>query len=183
VEIDCFRKSEFDRDCLGFPTLAHESRQIISKEPPMKTILAALVAFAFLIGGAYAQRPSADASTAATMKSDAKRNTELERHIKDLHAKLKITPAEESQWVSVAQTMRDNANDLDKAIEKRQAIVSNGTAIDDLNAYGEIVQAHADAIKKLSAVFASLYASMSDDQKKVADEVFAQRAGKKIAMK
>ena len=41
----------------------------------------------------------------------------------------------------------------------------------------------ADAIKKLSTAFASLYASMPDDQKKVADEVFAQRAGKKIAMK
>jgi hypothetical protein len=47
-----------------------------------------------------------------------------------------------------------------------------------LNAYGDIVQAHADAIKKLSAVFAPLYASMSDDQKMVADDVFAQRTHK-----
>src|ERR1019366_417018 len=155
----------------------------------MKTIVAVL-ASTFLITGAYAQSParstgappSPDASTSA-MKSDAKRDMGVEKHIKDLHAKLKITPAEESQWVAVAQTMRDNANELDKAIDKREANVNNATAIDDLNAFGEIVQTHADDIKKLSTAFSPLYASMSDDQKKVADEEFSGRAheGKKVS--
>ena len=100
-----------------------------------------------------------------------------------MHAKLKITPAEESQWAAVVQTMHDNANEVDKAIDKRKAIASNATAIDDLNAYGEIAQAHADGVKKLSAAFSPLYASMSDDQKQVADEVFAHRPheGKKVS--
>jgi protein CpxP len=77
--------------------------------------------------------------------------------------------------------MRDNAKDLDAAIDKREANIGAATAIDDLNAYADIAQAHADAVKKLSAAFSPLYAAMSDDQKKVADEVFAQRAhdGKK----
>jgi periplasmic protein CpxP/Spy len=157
----------------------------------MKTIVAVLFASMFIIGGADAQSPaqsagappSRDASTPAMMKADAKRNMEVERHIKDLHAKLKITPAEESQWVAVAQTMRDSANELDKAIDKREASVNNATAIDDLNVYGEIVQAHADAVKRLSTAFSPLYASMSDDQKKVADEEFSARAheGKKVS--
>jgi len=156
----------------------------------MKTIVAVL-ASTFLITGAYAQSParsagappSPDASTTAMMKSDAKRDTKVETHIKDLHAKLKITPAEESQWAAVVQTMRDNANELDKAIDKRKAIVNNATAIDDLNAYGDIAQAHADGVKKLSTAFSPLYASMSDDQKKVADELFGHRMheGKKIS--
>jgi hypothetical protein len=156
----------------------------------MKTIVAVL-ASTFLITGAYAQSParsagappSSDASTTAMMKSDAKRDVEVDKHIKDLHAKLKITPAEESQWAAVAQTMRDNVNELDKAIAKREAIVNNATAIDDLNAYGDIAQAHADGVKKLSTAFSPLYASMSDDQKQVADEVFGHRAhkGKKIS--
>jgi predicted component of type VI protein secretion system len=155
----------------------------------MKTIVAVL-ASTFLITGAYAQSParstgappSPDASTSA-MKSDAKRDMGVEKHIKDLHAKLKITPAEESQWTSVAQTMRDNAKELDKAIDKREAIVNNATAIDDLNAYGDIAQAHADGVKKLSTAFSPLYASMSDDQKKAADELFGHRMheGKKIS--
>jgi protein CpxP len=156
----------------------------------MKTIVAVL-ASTFLITGAYAQSParsagappSPDASTTAMMKSDAKRDMEVEKHIKDLHAKLKITPAEESQWAAVVQTMHDNVNQLDKVIDKREAIANNATAIDDLNAYGDIAQAHADGVKKLSTAFSPLYASMSDDQKKVADEVFGHRAheGKKVS--
>lgn len=149
----------------------------------MKTIVAVL-ASTFLISGAYAQSParsaaappSPDASTPAMMKGDAKRDMEVERHIKDLRAKLKITPAEESQWTTVVQTMHDNANELDKAIDKRKAIANNATAIDDLNAYGDIAQAHADGVKKLSTAFSPLYASMSDDQKQVADDLFAHRA-------
>jgi periplasmic protein CpxP/Spy len=156
----------------------------------MKTIVAVL-ASTFLITCAYAQSParpagapsSPDASTSAMMKSDAKRDMEVEKHIKDLHAKLKITPAEESQWTSVAQTMRDNAKEVDNAINKREAIVNSATAVEDLNAYGDIAQAHADGVKKLSTAFSPLYASMSDDQKQVADEVFGHRTheGKKIS--
>jgi len=148
----------------------------------MKTLVAVL-ASTFLVSGAYADMaapsaaapPSADASTPAMVKADTPRNTELEKHVQDLHAKLKITSAEESQWADVVRTMRDNALELDKAIDKRKAIVSSGTAIDDLNAYGDIAQVHADNVKKLSAAFSPLYASMPDAQKKVADAVFAQR--------
>ena len=97
----------------------------------MKTILAVLIASLFLIGGASAQPPAA--SSTATMRSaDAKHGVEIDKHIKDLHAKLKITPAEESRWATVAQTMRENANELDQAIEKRESNAYNATAIDDL---------------------------------------------------
>ncbi len=148
----------------------------------MKTIIAAVIASTFLIGAAYAQSPAAS-SVAMARSADAKHSTEIEKHIKDLHARLKITPAEESQWDVVAQQMRENATKLDSAIEKRASIANNATAIDDLNAYGGIVQAHADAIKKMSEAFSSLYSSMPDEQKKLADSVFAQRAheGKKVA--
>lgn len=146
----------------------------------MKTIATALFASAFLVGGAYAQSPASYAGTAPSsdgsthaMKSDSQRNMDVEKHIRDLHAKLNITAAEETQWVAVATTMRDNADQLDNAIDRRDE--ANITAVDDLKAYGDVVQAHADGVKKLAAVFSSLYASMSDDQKKVADEVFAQR--------
>ncbi len=45
-------------------------------------------------------------------------------------------------------------------------------AVDNLKSYGEISEAHADSIKKLIPVFADLYASMSDAQKKEADALF-----------
>jgi protein CpxP len=149
----------------------------------MKTITAALTS-AFLVAGAHAQTPSSftamtpssDASTAAMTKSDAKRDMAVESHIKNMHAQLQITPAEETQWAAVAQTMRDSAIETDQAIDKREALVSSGSAVDNLNAYGNIAQAHADGVKKLAAAFAPLYASMSDDQKKAADALFAHRA-------
>jgi protein CpxP len=174
---------------LSLSTHCTISRQsTISKDNPMNKIIAGLVASAFLIGGAYAQTPVPPAgaprapgdSTPAAGKSEAQRNTDVEKHIVDLHAKLKITSAEEAKWDDVAKAMRENANEIEQAIDKREA---HGTAIDDLNAYGEVVQAHADGIKKLAKVFAPLYTSMSDDQKKVADEVFVHHAhdGKKVA--
>jgi protein CpxP len=139
-------------------------------------IISAVLASAFLISGAYAQSPAPPASSHhAMMKTDAQRSMDAETHIKAMHAKLKITPAEEAQWAKVAQTMRDNASELEKAIDKRQAMVGSATALDNLNAYGDIAQAHVDGVKKLAAAFSPLYSSMPDDQKKLADDVFAQR--------
>ena len=153
----------------------------------MKTTITTLLASAFIMTGAYAQPPSQSMDSAPQhgnsasppMNSDAERGMRLDKHIAELHAQLKITAAEEVQWKAVAQTMRDNANSMDIAMDKREGAV--GSAIDDLNAYGEVVQSHADGIKKLSAVFSALYDSMSADQKKTADDVFAQRShdGKK----
>jgi len=130
----------------------------------MKTIASAvLMTFAF--GAALAQTPdaSADAQSAVT------------KHINALNSSLKITAAEEPQWSAVAATMRANASDLDGAIAKRTANADNATAIDDLNSYADIAQAHADGIKKLATAFSALYAAMPDDQKKVADQVFSHR--------
>jgi len=165
-----------------------KSKAINRKEYVMKTMVSLLAASTLLFGGAYALAAtpsSVNESSVAMAKSESNRSMDVEKHIKDLHAKLKITPAEQSQWDAVAQAMRDNAAALDGAISKRDGIAEHGTAMDDLKAYGDIVQVHADSIKKLSAVFASLYDAMPAEQKKVADEVFAQRPheGKKMALK
>jgi protein CpxP len=156
----------------------------------MKAIVA-LLASTFVIGGAIAQTPdpsassgaSADASSSAMANSDAKRDGAVEKHITELHASLRITKAEESQWNEVAETMRENVKNLDRAIDKRDANVASATAIDDLNSYADIAQAHANGVKKLANAFSGLYAVMSDDQKKEADEVFSHRGhdGRKIA--
>ena len=46
-------------------------------------------------------------------------------------------------------------------------------AVDDLRSYEQLTEAQVDGIKKLLPAFETLYASMSDDQKKNADIVFA----------
>jgi protein CpxP len=155
----------------------------------MKLIIAVLVS-TFAFGSAIAQSPEtsatprANATPAAMMKADVKHEDAVERRITDLHSKLKITPAEESQWKEVAETMRENAKDMDKAIDKRSASLATATAVDDLNSYAEIAQAHANGVKKLAKSFSGLYSMMTDDQKKEADEIFSHRGGhqgKKVA--
>jgi Spy/CpxP family protein refolding chaperone len=95
-----------------------------------------------------------------------------EARIKDMHAKLKITPAQEDQWGKIAQEMRDNAQSMDTLTQARVANAKTMTAVDDLKSYGEIAEAHANGIKKFTPLFETLYASMSDAQKKLADDLF-----------
>lgn len=95
-----------------------------------------------------------------------------ELRVKDMHTKLMITSAQEAQWAKVAQAMRDDAKTMDSLTQDRIAHAKDMTAVDDLKSYGEIADAHANGIKKLTPLFADLYASMSDAQKKVADTLF-----------
>ncbi|WNV03941.1 Spy/CpxP family protein refolding chaperone [Candidatus Methylospira mobilis] len=106
----------------------------------------------------------------ATDKDDHEDRAEL--RIKDMHARLKITQGQEEQWTKVAQVTRDNAKIMDALTQARHDHAGDMTAIDDLKSYGEITDAHADGIKKLTTVFAALYACMSDTQKKEADTLF-----------
>jgi hypothetical protein len=97
----------------------------------------------------------------------------VERRISDMHAKLQITAAQEEQWGKVAMMMRDNEKQMD-ALTKTRVEKADMNAIDDLKSYREISEAHTDGLKKFTPAFETLYASMSDDQKKNADAIFRQ---------
>ena len=92
--------------------------------------------------------------------------------VKQMHDRLMITEAQEAQWGIVAQTMNDNAKTMDTLTQARIDHAKEMTAVDDLKSYGEITEAHAEGIRTLTPVFATLYASMSDPQKKQADTMF-----------
>src|SRR5271166_841059 len=114
----------------------------------------AMAAAAILATTAFATAPIVAAAVpapavAATSASDQAR---IESRIKDMHAKLKITAAEEDQWAKVADVMRDNARKMDEMNTARLANANAMNAVDDLNSYGEIVDAHASEIKKFAAV-------------------------------
>ena len=121
---------------------------------------------------APAQAAPTQAAPAAINPSDDKA---IEQRIKQLHADLKITQDQESKWNSVAQAMRDNASNMDKLIaENKQQGTPNRSAVDDLDANQKFVQAHLDGLKNFTSAFKSLYDSMSDQQKKTADQLFAK---------
>jgi Spy/CpxP family protein refolding chaperone len=130
------------------------------------TVLAASMLFS---AAALAQTAAVTSTGAAAA---AKANDRVEQHIRQLHDQLKITPTEEQQWSVVAQTMRDNAMQIDGLIARREQR-ADMTALDDLDSYAQITQANSDGVKKLAAVFAPLYNAMPDEQKRNADKVFA----------
>jgi hypothetical protein len=114
------------------------------------------------------------AATAPTAATTAEEKAEtVEQRISSLHDMLQITPAQESLWTPVAQTMRDNAADMEKLVSaKKMQSAATMTALDDLMNYQTFAQARVDASKKLSETFGALYKAMPDSQKAIADETF-----------
>ncbi len=164
------------------------SRMILRSMPSLATVTALGI---FLIGTTApslaqssapttsptaAGMPAAEPSRAAVPASQpAPAEAAVEARIRQLHAQLKITPTEADQWNAVAQVMRDNEQKISDLIQQRNKSAGTMSAIDDLRSYEAITDAHADGLKNLIPAFQSLYDSMSDSQKKIADTVFSQR--------
>jgi hypothetical protein len=146
-------------------------------------VLLATISFAGATFAAEAVTPTPDAAAPASTGPIGKATVARdEARIKDLHNRLKITPAQESLWGAVANAMRDNDTKIDAHAKTRHDNAATMSAIDDLRSYGEITEAHASGIKAFIPVFANLYDSMDAAQKANADNVF-RNAGHKSAKK
>ena len=108
------------------------------------------------------------------------RRQRVEERIKNLHTRLKITKEQESAWGDVAQAMRDSEANVSALIEQRRANAEAMNAVDDLQSYQKIAQAHSDGLKKVSASFSDLYDDMSAEQKQNADKVFGSFEGHRM---
>ena len=111
-------------------------------------------------------------------KSTALKNPEddVEGRIKTLHQRLKIKPEQEQAWNNVAQVMRDNANTMKSLREDKAEKLESANAVDQVNSYAALIDAHADGVHKFIPAFKSLYDGLSDEQKKAADAAFRERA-------
>ena len=126
---------------------------------------------------------TATSTLAVAANTKATETERVELRIKNMHTKLKITPDEEAKWSLVSDVMRENAKRMDALTQTRLDHVNTMNAIEDLKSYGEIVDAHAEAIRKFTPVFENLYASMTDPQKLEADELFRHGANHKPRQK
>ena len=107
----------------------------------------------------------------------------VERHIKELHNKLHITAAQQTQWDSLVQVMRDNAKAMIDLQKQRKEDVSTMTAVDAVKSYQAVIEAHEKGMEKFVPAFEALYDSMSDAQKKTADAMFRSRVRTAAAKK
>ena len=133
--------------------------------------LGACLLSASFAASAQTAAPNQHAAAAAQETHSSK----VDARIKSLHAQLKIKPDEEQQWSVVAQTMRDNAREMDQLIQQRAQQRAGMNAVDDMKSYEAIVEAHAAEMQKLVPAFEALYAKMPAAQQKLADTVFNQR--------
>jgi hypothetical protein len=136
-----------------------------------------------LPSAAMAQAAAPAPATKAMPAAKAMRASPVEARIKSLHGTLQITPAQEPQWQAVADVMRDSAKTTGTLIEERAAKAKTMTAVEDLHAYSAIADAHAAGVRKLTTAFETLYAALSDAQKKKADAAFSRRPQRTQAKK
>lgn len=107
-----------------------------------------------------------------------------EARIAYVKAELKITPAQEAAFDRYAQTIRDNAASTQKSFQDmrgHRGQNQNMSAIDRVTQRAQMAQMHDQQEQQYLAAFRPLYAGLSPDQKKVADDLatphFAHRFG------
>ena len=146
---------------------------------------AAMAALLALPGVAIAQSTSAPvtpppAATASPLAAQpapgSTAEQRVETHIKQLHAQLRITPAEQPQWDQFAQVMRENARDMDQAFMQRAQQYPTMNAVQNMQSYQQIAEAHAQHLQKLVPAFDTLYNAMPEQQKQLTDQVFRANA-------
>ena len=120
-----------------------------------------------------AAAPSPQMAPAAPVTAAERR---VAQHIKELHAQLQITPAEEPQWQEFAAVMRENAKGMDQAFTQRAQQYATMNAVQNMQSYAKIADDHAQRVQKLVPVFENLYNAMTEQQKQTADQVFRANA-------
>ncbi len=149
----------------------------------MSTAIIGLSAFAAVAAPPTAGDPTVvRASTAnGDQSKSAGRGMEakVEQRINDLHTKLQISPAQQSQWDNFTRVMRDNAREMDATFQQRLQALPNMTAAENMQSYAKVAAEHSQDMQKLAPAFQSLYDTMSDNQKRTADRVFRADANQR----
>ncbi|MGA7760475.1 MAG: Spy/CpxP family protein refolding chaperone [Candidatus Binataceae bacterium] len=133
-----------------------------------RVFAAATLVVSLVLAGPFAfAAPATTEPAMAAAKADP-----VEAHIKELHNKLHITAAKQTQWDSLVQVMRDNAKAMTDLQKQRGQDASAMTAVDAIKSYQAVIAAHEAGMAKFVPAFQALYNSMSSAQKETADSMF-----------
>lgn len=100
-----------------------------------------------------------------------------EGRIAFLRAELKITEAQAPQWNAFADTLRANARTHQAAYEQMTRGGAPSAWPDRLSLMQKALTARLDAVKALEAAARPLYAVLTDEQRKLADQLLAGPMG------
>jgi hypothetical protein len=98
----------------------------------------------------------------------------IEGRIAFYKAELGITDAQLPQWNALSDALRGSAKGMRTAMTSMMQAGMPATAPARMEAMVQMMSARLDAMKGLLAAEKSLYAVLSDDQKKTADELMAE---------
>ena len=95
----------------------------------------------------------------------------VEGRLAFLKTELKITDAQLPRWNKFAEAVRDNAKAMADMPGAMTATNQSAKLPDKLAMREKMMTLHLEALRKLKAAFDPLYAALSDEQKKTADEI------------
>ncbi len=72
--------------------------------------------------------------------------------------------------------MRENARDMDQVLIQRAQQFQSMNALQNMQSYEQLAEAHTRHLQKLVPAFENLYNAMPDQQKRLADQVFRANA-------
>jgi len=98
----------------------------------------------------------------------------VERRISGLQRRLKLTPEQQPQWNAFTDVMRQNAAHVEALQRDRAGKMTTMTASEDMRSHAEVARAHAEDLQRVAPAFDALYATMTPEQKVVADRTFHQ---------
>jgi len=120
---------------------------------------------------AQAQSPAGQ-NPAATPKQAPAADNPVEAHLADIKQQLNITAAQQPKFDEFAKVIKQNAETMDAAMQKAQQSIQQ-SAVEGLRAAASLTQTEADNLKRLVPALEGLYATLSAEQKHMADELFS----------
>lgn len=103
--------------------------------------------------------------------TDGQVSTFAEGRVAFLKAELGITDAQKSEWDAYAATIKSNLQNMQGMWQTMKTVFDGKTPVDRLDAQIAAMDSRLAALKEIKPVLAKLYAALSDDQKKKADEL------------
>ena len=105
---------------------------------------------------------------------------DIDKRVRRLHDQLGITPGQEELWRPVATAMTDSASAVGDAMQARFNKPQPMSAIEDIQTYQAVADAHAKGLKQLADAFGPLYAAMPESQQKAADKLFGAQVARRM---
>lgn len=98
-------------------------------------------------------------------------SSNVEGRIASLRTELKITDAQAPQWNRFADALRATAKSMNGMFEQMMSSDIEATLPGRLERHEKMLSAHLNVLKTLREAVEPLYAALSNDQKKTADQL------------